>query len=239
MSGDPYCSNCGYNLQGLTESSKCPECGKPMVEVLTRKLFDPAKMGWGRRYRSNIVLRGVPLLHVALGPSQDGPKGKARGIIAIGDQARGVLAIGGSALGVVAIGGLARGFFAVGGWAIGVFSMAGWSIGLFAWGGAAVGILATGGGACGVVSTGGGAIGYYAAGGGVLGKHVLAPYRRDNEAVQMFNKLSWLLGNTTTSAIYMPGIWLSLILLLLLIGIGVLVLLAYVRHVDVGDAGGA
>ena len=27
---EPYCSNCGYVLKGLTDSSKCPECGKPM-----------------------------------------------------------------------------------------------------------------------------------------------------------------------------------------------------------------
>jgi len=36
MARDPYCGNCGYSLRGLTESSKCPECGKPIVEVLQR-----------------------------------------------------------------------------------------------------------------------------------------------------------------------------------------------------------
>ena len=26
---EPICGNCGYVLSGLTESSKCPECGRP------------------------------------------------------------------------------------------------------------------------------------------------------------------------------------------------------------------
>ena len=34
--GEPYCGNCGHRLTGLVDSSKCPECGRPLVEVLTR-----------------------------------------------------------------------------------------------------------------------------------------------------------------------------------------------------------
>ena len=30
----PYCSNCNYSLIGLTDSSKCPECGKLKLQRL-------------------------------------------------------------------------------------------------------------------------------------------------------------------------------------------------------------
>lgn len=41
----PYCNNCGYSLIGLTESSRRPECGKPIVEVLVRDSF-PGKASY-------------------------------------------------------------------------------------------------------------------------------------------------------------------------------------------------
>jgi hypothetical protein len=72
---DPYCGNCGYSLRGLTESSKCPEGGRPIVEVLQRDRFVPR----GKRYKSQTVLFGWPLVHVALGSHEDEPHGKARG----------------------------------------------------------------------------------------------------------------------------------------------------------------
>ena len=97
MARDPYCRNCGYSLKGLTESSKCPECGKPIVEVLER----PA-MILGRRYASATVIFGLPLLHIALGPHDEERVGRARGIIAIGDHATGWLAIGGFCRGLIA-----------------------------------------------------------------------------------------------------------------------------------------
>ena len=40
---EPYGGNCGQQLTGLIDSSKCPECGKPLVEVLRRG------GGWGCR----------------------------------------------------------------------------------------------------------------------------------------------------------------------------------------------
>ena len=36
----PYCKNCGYSLIGLTDSSKCPECGKTTLAVVTRRTWD-------------------------------------------------------------------------------------------------------------------------------------------------------------------------------------------------------
>src|SRR5687767_13125744 len=131
----PYCSNCGYVLTGLTESSKCPECGKPIVEVLTRPTDMP---NFGKRYRSKATLFGLPVINIAVGPKNGERYGKAKGIIAIGDVATGGIAIGGMSFGVVAVGGMSIGICAVGGLGVGLLA------GL---GGAAVGALAAGGGA--------------------------------------------------------------------------------------------
>lgn len=144
----PYCGVCQYPLEGLTESSKCPECGGALVEVLRW----PAAPGpaTGKRWRSAATHHGKPLIDVAFGPGLDGPTGKARGFIALGDDAKGFVAVGGSARGVVAVGGGAAGVFAFGGGAAGVVLAVG--------GGAAGGVFAVGGGA---ISFGG-----MAAGGG-------------------------------------------------------------------------
>ena len=132
--GDPYCSNCDYSLIGLTDSAKCPECGKPIVQVLQRRGT------WvGRRYTSDIVIFGLPLLQIALGPSGNERRGRARGIIAIGDVARGWIALGGRCFGIVAGGGVA----------VGVVSLGGISAGLLSFGGLAIGGLVAGGVAAG------------------------------------------------------------------------------------------
>ena len=52
--GEPYCSNCGYVLAGAIESSKCPECGKPIVEVLMRPILEG---GTGKRFRNGPKLQ--------------------------------------------------------------------------------------------------------------------------------------------------------------------------------------
>jgi hypothetical protein len=199
--GTPYCSHCGYALSGLTESSRCPECGRPLVEVL-RRARDPA-MQSGKRYRSESTIFGMPLVHVATGPRDGEPKGKARGFIAIGDEALGVIAIGGTARGVVAIGGAAVGVFAMGGMGIGLVSAAGGgaiSAGL-AVGGGAAGTIAKGGGALGFIADGGGALGYFARGGGAFGRYALGqnPGANAPEAVRLFDQMSWLLGNVPTA----------------------------------------
>lgn len=192
--GDPYCANCGYSLINLQDSSKCPECGKPLVEVLAR---------WGgasrkaKRYRSESTMFGLPIVSIALGarPEFGEAYGHAIGIIAIGDVARGGIAIGGRATGIVAVGGLAFGVASMGGMSIGLLSaMGGMTIGAFAVGGFSFGGVATGGGAIGVVAQGGMAIGYYARGGGVTAKHGLSSRGGSAEAVQFFDAVSPVLG---------------------------------------------
>jgi len=138
----PYCAVCNYPLEGLTESSKCPECGGPLVEVL--RWPNAPSPATGKRWRSEATYRGKPLIHVAFGPGPDGPYGRARGFIAVGDQAVGFIAVGGGARGVVAFGGGAIGVFAFGGGAAGLVSAMG--------GGAVGGVFAIGGG---VLSSGG------------------------------------------------------------------------------------
>jgi hypothetical protein len=192
--GDPYCANCGYSLVNLQDSSKCPECGRPLVEVLAR---------WGgasrkaKRYRSESTLFGVPIVCIALGarPEFGEVYGHAIGVIAIGDVARGGIAIGGRATGIVAVGGMALGVASMGGMSIGLLSaMGGMTIGAFAVGGFAIGGVATGGGAVGGVAQGGMAIGYYGRGGGVTAVHGLSARGGSAEAVKFFDAVSPVLG---------------------------------------------
>lgn len=139
----PYCVNCKYPLVGLTGSSKCPECGKPIVEVLVRDTFPGGQLG--RRYTSKRTLGGLPLVAIATGAYGTEKTGRPVGFIAIGDQPRGVIAIGGYSLGVIAVGGVARGVIAFGGVAMGGVAVGGVTIGIFAIGGIALGVWGVGG----------------------------------------------------------------------------------------------
>lgn len=138
----PYCSNCGYPLLGLTESSRCPECGKPLVEVLVRDSF-PGKRG--HRWQSHKRLFGLPLVSIAYGPWGREAIGRPRGIVAIGDMPRGIIAIGGRAFGVIAVGGFAFGGIALGGFSLGILGIGGFTGGIAAVGGYAMGLFTFGG----------------------------------------------------------------------------------------------
>jgi hypothetical protein len=180
--GDPYCGNCGYLLKGLEDSTRCPECGKPIIEVLMRKEFSVAR---GKRYRSKANLFGLPVIDVAYGPYGNEKRGRARGIIAIGDFPMGVLAIGGLPRGIVAIGGVAVGCFAIGGNSIGLItSLGGNSVGGLAVGGTAWGVFAIGAVAFGVVAEAITPVGVYV-------RSFLRPLRH---VPPVFNNLRWLLG---------------------------------------------
>ncbi len=226
---DPYCRACGYNLAGLRESSKCPECGGAFVDVLVRKGLNPAQMGT-RRYKSPITLFGLPLIAVAFGPGEEGARGKAKGFIALGDQAIGVLAIGGMAIGGVALGGFSIGIFGIGGCAIGLFAFGGWAMGGMTMGGGALALLAMGGGAIGFIAIGGGAVGYYASGGGAFGKYIMNARYKSPEAEALMSNLDWLLGAGGRFGLLVPLGWMLLVLVVLLTVIGILAVQAYIKH---------
>jgi hypothetical protein len=193
LKNEPYCSNCGYRLTGLTESSRCPECGRPLVEVLTRN----QAFTFGKRWRSRARLFGLPVIDIAFGPHGTETRGKARGIIAIGDTATGGLALGGIARGIVAVGAMAVGICAAGGMAVGLLmASGGLAIGGIAVGGCAIGGIAVGGAAIGGIASGGGAAGIVAQGGGAFGHYVRdARGTRPAAAAEVFASLSWLLGS--------------------------------------------
>ena len=220
---DPYCSNCDYSLVGLTDSAKCPECGKPIVEVLQRR----GGFVGGRRYTSNIVLFGLPLVQVALGPHGDEKIGRARAIIAIGDVARGWIAMGGRSLGIIALGGIAVGVVSLGGLSVGLLSTGGLALGGLVAGGGAVALVANGGFAAGVIAQGGLAIGYIARGGAALGAHPLGPVARDARAIQFFEDWSWMFGNQA-SMVWMFYIWLLAGMIAVAGAVCIVIALAYI-----------
>ncbi len=190
--GEPYCGECGYTLTGATDSSKCPECGRPLVDVLMRPMLD---VGTGKRFRSKARIFGMPVIDIAIGASGTEPRGRAKGFIAIGNIATGVLAIGGHARGVVAVGGLATGGFSMGGMSLGLFtSVGGMSFGGIAVGGWATGALACGGGAIGWMAQGGMAFGWFARAGGAFGKYTMSPAGQDAAAQRAFDAMSWFFG---------------------------------------------
>lgn len=202
----PYCGNCGYDLIGATESSKCPECGLPLIEVLLRR---GAPVLRGVRYRSDATVFGLPLLAVAFGPGIEGPRGHAKGFIAIGDVATGVVAFGGFARGGVCVGGFSFGVVSLGGMTIGLLtSMGGVAIGGVAIGGGAVGGVAIGGGAVGVIASGGAAVGWAAQGGGAWGAHTIT-FRgpSDATATQVFTTLHPFIG--TIGSMARPAGWIA------------------------------
>lgn len=192
MNGEPYCGNCDYSLVGLTESSRCPECGKPLVEVLQRRGQILLR---GKRYRSELTIFGTPFVHIAYGPDGTERRGIARGIIAIGDIAFGVVAIGRVfSCGVMAMGAISLGVAALGGGAVGLIAFGGWAIGGVSLAGASLGLIAMGGAAVGLVAIGGGAVGYYAFGGGCWGRHVIDAVSRDPAAVEFLHRWEWFFG---------------------------------------------
>lgn len=195
----PYCSACGHDLTGAVNSAHCPECGKPLVEVLVRERRLGGMYGKPtRRYTSDRRLFGMPLVSIALGPDASGKMGHAKGYFAIGDMATGVFAFGGVARGLVAFGGVSMGGVTFGGLSIGTFAAFGG--GAIAWlgsavGGFAIGLLANGGGAVGAVAQGGLAIGWLARGGDAKGVHIWSRSAQPDEATRaLFDQFAWLIG---------------------------------------------
>jgi hypothetical protein len=74
------------------------------------------------RYQSSVMIGNLPVISVALGPdaqsNQD--RGRAVGLVAVGDVAVGIIAVGAIAAGVIAVGGMGFGVVSVGGLALGL-----------------------------------------------------------------------------------------------------------------------
>lgn len=195
----PYCAACGHDLTGATAASACPECGRPLVEVLVRDRQRGGLYGKPtRRYTSERRLFGLPLLSIAFGPDGSGRMGHAKGYFAFGDIATGVFAFGGVSRGLVAFGGVSVGGVTFGGLSIGTFAAFGG--GAVAWlgsavGGMAVGLLAGGGGAFGLLAQGGLAVGWLARGGDAKGVHIWSQRVQPDDATRaLFDQYSWLVG---------------------------------------------
>lgn len=62
-------------------------------------------------YKSKRTFRGLPLVHINIGPGLR----RARGVIAIGNAATGIVAMGVCSAGVISLGGLSAGIISVGG----------------------------------------------------------------------------------------------------------------------------
>lgn len=150
------CTECGAQISDRAAS--CPQCGVPREAA---KPVRRPKRKAGYEYRSERMVWGRPLVHVAFGRNPEtGKVMVARGFIAIGTFARGFFAIGSFAMGVFTIAGVGLGLFSFAGVAIGLLAAAG---------GVAIGGIAAGGLAIGGLAVGGLAIGYEAFGGLAIG----------------------------------------------------------------------
>ena len=196
--GKPSCSQCGYDLTNATSSACCPECGRPLVEVLVREGQIQMRKA-SKRYQSTRRVCGLPLVSIALGPDAAGRMGHAKGYFAIGDTATGVFAFGGFARGFVAFGGMSIGCVTFGGLSLGTFAaFGGLAVAVIgsAVGGFAAGVVACGGGAFGLVAQGGFAAGYLARGGSSYGVHTwpMGSTAPTPAALEAFNQFAWLIG---------------------------------------------
>jgi len=160
------------------------------ISGIMEKLPPAMRYAMGGEYRSETVIGGLPLLHIAWGMDMaTGKKRVARGIIAIGDMAHGAFAFGGIARGGFAFGGVALGVVAVGGVGIGLISFSGLAIALlFAYGGFAISGIAVGGFALGYYANGGAAFGVYP-----LGANIQSPEAREFFRGWLGPWLNWVL----------------------------------------------
>ncbi len=116
---------------------------------------------WHYEYKSPRTLRGLPLIHINLGPGLR----KAKGVLAIGNIAQGIISLGAISAGIISLGALSGGIVSLGALSLGL---------LLAVGAISLGTIAIGGLAIGVFALGGCAIGIYALGGCALGGKIAA-----------------------------------------------------------------
>lgn len=99
------------------------------------------------RYQSSVMIGNIPVISVAFGPDAQSNqnRGRAVGLVAVGDVAVGIIAVGAIAAGVVAVGGMGCGVVSVGGLALGLVALGGLAVGGVAVGGVAAGFRSLGG----------------------------------------------------------------------------------------------
>lgn len=64
VDGDILCVSCAYNLRGLREEGKCPECGIPIERSLWGDLLRYADSRWLRRLRFGLLLMQISAVTV-------------------------------------------------------------------------------------------------------------------------------------------------------------------------------
>lgn len=161
-------------------------------------------------YKSERTVFGLPLVHINIYGSKGiggirlhvPPKccdrrGRAKGILAIGNTACGFIAIGGVTLGLIAMGGVAFGLFTLGAVSIGLLlALGAVSVGAVAVGGISMGLLALGGIALGLYAIGGLATAHFIAAGGLATGIIAIGDQIDGEIMLDLNSAA-----TTSAAI--------------------------------------
>ncbi|MFC1489592.1 zinc ribbon domain-containing protein [Candidatus Latescibacterota bacterium] len=103
---------CRECQQDVSEQAKaCPKCGAP----------NPAKEkwdGWGYEYKSNIIIMGLPLIHISFKYRPNRMPVIAKGIISIGQFGVGIINISQFGVGIFSISQFTIAFYALAQFAI-------------------------------------------------------------------------------------------------------------------------
>jgi hypothetical protein len=117
------CRTCRRDVS--VEARSCPHCGAPF----------PARQEWngvGFEWKSKAMVRGLPLVHVAVGRDAQGRLRVAKGVVAVGQFARGGLVVAQFGAGAIA---------GIGQFVVAPISISQFSVGLIAVGQFAFGLL--------------------------------------------------------------------------------------------------
>jgi hypothetical protein len=156
------CREC--ERQVSDEAMSCPHCGAPRPSNHQWK-------GTGVDYKSQTVVYGYPLVHVAFGRDAKGRRRVAKGVIAIGQYGVGIITVAQFGIGIL---------FGFGQFVIGLAVVAQFA-GAIVFG---VGQLATG-----YIVIGQVVFGYYGLAQTGFAVHLLGQNSQDPEAVRFFNSL--------------------------------------------------
>lgn len=133
------CDECGAEVSD--KAGSCPKCGYPMREAPCMPFWSRTGI-WGYEWKSETMILGWPLVHIAFGWNMNtGRLLVARGIIAIGQFAIGLFTVAQFGIGLlIGVGQFIGGTFVVGQFAFGLL----FALGQFAVGYHAIGQFAVG-----------------------------------------------------------------------------------------------